>query len=357
MAETPIPRALQKQLDRGQQLVAQQTRPPADGQGDAAPGTQNTAQPPQQEPQRQAQSPASQTPPASPTPPAQPRPQDTDWKHRFDTVNGILRAERERHQREKADLEARIEALQRAQQARLQAPEHQSSASVSLSDASVTQMLRDNDHDPEIVDAFEALERQNVTLQQQLQQALEANREMAEQVQNVQVDFGRARADVYLQQLEDALPDRLEIEADPDFALYMQEVDPHLAETTGDYRTRQELLIAAHTAQDARRVIRFYESFKQARSARQPQGQQPKTPPIDPAPSVGAGDGPPQGETYTLAQYNDLMNQISKGRIKGQQAERLYAALDQAAREGRITGMPRRSGGVMNPSDFGTLPG
>lgn len=342
-----LPRALRKQLERSDQLLKERTSPPAKAEAEP------TVQPqPQSEPAPQPAAQPAAEPEKTPEPTA-------NWEHRFKTVQGILGAEREKHRQETSDLRAEVEALRESvNRPQTRTPD---AGVVSLPEGSISEALKQDDADPALINAFEKLERSHAQLQQQYEQALAANQDLAADVKrlaSMQNNVGRHMELSYWDQLDSAVPDMDEVNVDPDFVLYMQSVDPDVAALTGDNRTRQQLIDEAHGAQDARRVIAFYDRFKQTRATPE-QPTRPQTPsvPIDPAPSTGNGEGPPRtGHQWSISEWQQAHEMITKGRIRGAEADRLEHELEQARREGRIVGnAPGAQRPTMNPNAWGTL--
>lgn len=334
MAETPLPSALKRQLDRSEQLVKERTAPPA-----KAAESEPTPAPTPAAPEPSAPAPSAPLAPAGPKP--------VDWEQRHKVLEGMLAATQREKQQEKADMDARFEAQNR-KLAELQQELNQSrqapQALSPMASMPGSAALREEGHDEMIVKVTEGLERTIAEQSQQMAQQGEVIRQLQAQLASTDSVVTQSREDVFWQHFMEAVPDWQDVNRDPAFIAFMQEPVPDLSRFAGDTRTRQELLDDAQRALDGPRVVAFYDDFKQAHQRQSsPASAAPETP-LDISPSVGAGEGPQSGQTYTYQEFKSTMDAISKGRIRGKNADDLEAELTKAAQEGRVTGIPSSQG-------------
>lgn len=206
------------------------------------------------------------TPPASPEPPADPRENDpVYWRHRYKTVEGVLRVERQqrqdeqdRHHQEVTQLQEQIRSLQAQQPA--PAPD-------------LTKLFT-----PEQIEKFGADQLATVATAAQKAARDEAQALIQAAVKPLQEER-KARTEqteadrqaAYLGKLAELVPNYAEIDASDEWKLWLAQVDDDTEEQ------RQETLMRYHRAMNARQVAKIFKRFEQE-SAPAPVPAPPVTP-------------------------------------------------------------------------------
>ena len=311
------------------------TPPPVESATPAPPeGT-----PPATEPPDQGVAPA-ETPPATPAP--------EPWEGRYRTLQGKYDAEVPRLFAEIASLK-----LQLAQPTRTQA-QVPSTPPPSVGPLSIKEILAGDKDLEEQLAAFnedypdvggllvKLTERAaTVTTQKMNETAATVNA----QVQSVQEFQAETRSQQYWDVVNRELPDWQATRDDPDFSVWLNQVDPY----TGV--SRAALTQDAIQKMDAHRVVNIYKGFRSSKGVvPQPNtpSPTPTTPPVNPAAALVA---PPSGSrsapastptnnepTITSAYIKQFYNDAAKGKFRDKEKEfnAIETRINKAVSEGRV---------------------
>lgn len=268
-------------------------------------GTSKEETPPEQEPQEtppqeERQEPAVETPP-TPEPatapaeaPAEPKTESREyWENRFNTMQGVHRADLARWQDEKRTLEERIRALEAQGQAPTPPP--------ASATATVKKLITDQDKEtygPELLDviARAAAEQADQIVAQRLKEIKPEIEKTREQVTQVSQQVYRSNEEKFFGELTKAVPDWQQVNADERWLVWLGEVD----QLSGV--PRQRYLDNAQQSLDHARVANLFNAFKRDAGLDQPPAQ-PKAKPaaaLSPTPrTVGNASAPTPREPQT----------------------------------------------------------
>ena len=249
------------------------------------------------------------------------------WRGRFNTTEGLLRREREERAREQAGQSAQLQLLQR------QLSELQGQIDATrdpLAELDLAQLFSEEQIAQYGEDHLRAVLRAaQTTLQPQLQQLL--SREMAplrEELEHTRQSVAQARRseasqayEGFLGELARQVPEWQQVNEDPRFHQYLEQVD----EATGEQR--QALLSLFEQRRDAARVARLFGEFLR-RGGAQPTRDPHKR--LLPDGSPDGGNPPPDSRpAITQAQIRQFQADVARGRYRGR-------AREQAAMQKRI---------------------
>lgn len=324
------PKAVQRQLEQAEALIAQQSAPqPADPTIEVVTDAAQLVQP-------QAPAPAAPAPTPAPAPaPTAPRPDDSvDWKQRFLTTQGILQAQLPAAQARAAAAESKVSEL---------------SAEVAQLRQLITASKPPTDPpkptvDPRDVEAFGEpmmdMVRRYVTgaieaLQGQMGSVLsDIDRRVAALEGNVRGVAQRTEESLDAQfwaALGQMVPDYETVNATAEWQDWLKVVDTF----TGVQR--QKLLDAAANAKDAARVAKFFEAFKASLPPSPSSALESMV-----SPSSGGAAPPPaaQAPTRIVTQkfIQDFYRDVTRGAYRGREADQaqIEQAINQAIAEGRV---------------------
>lgn len=289
---------------------------------------------------------APQTPETPPVPPqgAQQTPdgQPIDWEHRYRTVQGMMSAQQQRHQKEMGELRTLLQNQNTLIQELRTNRQHPAAAPNGANGAAPAPVPRNGrylkpeeiaDYGEDMIDVIHRAARE--VMEPEIAQ-------VREQVQVTAVDRMYAA-------LERAVPNYAQLNTDPNFLQWLAQVDPYAGQT------RQEMLNTAATNLDATRVIAFFRGYLDQTAAVTPQapGGNGPTPPQPRQPQVPiqtlvapgrpqspTGQSVPQsnGRVWTRPEVAMFYDDIRRGVYANRHDERVRLEQDliAAAREGRI---------------------
>jgi len=302
-----IPTAVQEQADKARQMAENPEHPEAGSGAEQPEEQQQPAQPaPEEGPKNLSAEEELQKPlPADPTPGSD----EEAWQHRYKTLKG-------KYDKELAQYNRRIRELEDQLQQQPQQPQQQES--------DLSQLREEyGDEDP-MVKALEAERERNRRLEQTVQSLQGSAQESAEE---------RFWADLNAQ-----VPDWNAINDRQDFLEWLNRPDP----MSGEIR---DTLIQRHQANgDGNRAAAIFEAFlnehPQARQEmRGESGKQPQQPgvqaQVEPTRTKTEPE-PEQPAMYPLSEYQQFMQDITKGKYTADKADYWQREYSNAIAEGRI---------------------
>ena len=138
---------------------------------------------------------------------------------------------------------------------------------------------------------------------------------------------------IFKDQLGQVIPDYGDIDQDPQFEVFLGQPDP----LTG--QKRFSLFKQAQNAGDVGRVADFFRDYKALKAIPRQTLESKVTPVGNVAPPVGQGIPAERDERiYSIGQYNAFMDDLTKGKFAGKQAEadQMETMFDVAHMEGRV---------------------
>jgi len=264
--------------------------------------------------------------------------EDDTLEQKYRTLQGMYNAEVPRLHAEKRELEARVTQLEEllASLADQQAQQP----------AEQPKLVTDQDLEEygDSIDIMRKVSREEVAAQQarinELEQLVrQLQTSVVPQVQQLAQQQTVSSERHFWAELQAAVPDWQEINANPDFQSWLLEVDP----LTG--MPRQTHLDDAQRNMDTARVINFFTAWKGqagSHSAQQNRSAQPAEQlerQISPGRGRSGGQAvAPDAKTYTPADIRKFFTDVQKGLYKGREAERDRIERDifAAQQEGRI---------------------
>lgn len=311
---TPLPRAVQAQVDRAEELLQSRQAPPA-----PAPAP---VEPP-------APAPAPVEPP--PTPPAPPTPAPNSeaavWEQRYRSLQGMFNQQQEQNRVNVQQLADQIAALtqQLAAQAKPPAP--------APAPVAITPQDREAFGDPLVDMVQRGTQAVLPQVQQMIQQAVAPLQEqlpkVAQQVQQTAQAAALTAREQFFVSLDAARPDWETINGRADWLAWLGEADP----MTGV--PRQAILDDAINSQSLQRTLAVFNAFAPAQAPTPAPTPAPAAPPVSPAPrSVGANVVPTSRDegtapTITRGEIAKFYADVAQGKYRSRTA-------DQAAMEKRI---------------------
>ncbi|NQW93626.1 MAG: hypothetical protein HQ446_06270 [Polaromonas sp.] len=299
-----VPRAVQEaeaKADRLQQeLIAQQQQPPSD----AAPTDQTTGQALSTDQQAtQAPAPKTGSPPPAPA---------DDWEHRFKVLQGKYSAEVPRFAAENKDLKSRLETL-----------EHELEQMKAKPTESLVKQEEIDEYGPGLVDLARRIARE-----EQAQKDTEITT-LKRQIAQLSEDSTKTAKNDFFKSLNAIVSDWEQINEDPGFIKWLEEVD----DLTGE--TKQNLLSRAEVGRDAARVGKFFTSYKKATSSWAASSAQSLESQVVPSTNKSP-DTPPSKKVWTRAEITGFYGRMRRGDVSDKDAIAIEADITAASIEGRI---------------------
>lgn len=271
-------------------------------------------------------------PPPPPPPPPAPPPEDAA-EHKYKVLQGKYNAEVPRLQRRVQEQDDQIRDLKQQMlnqqsllaslNARSTPPPPVVPAAPLVSPEEVTAFGAD------LIDVMGRVAKQTLLPEiearvKPVQQRIEQTEKGTKAVQDAAARDARAKL---LALLQDAVPNYLQVNRDPEFISWLQEVDPYVG------RLREDLLQEAYKANDGPRVVAFFKGYLAENAATTPP---PPAPPPAPTPQTeaqrtmeslvapgtpksGPGSAPTDAgkRVWTRAEIGALFQQIQSFSIKG----------------------------------------
>lgn len=310
-----LPTAVRKAVAAADQLHKEHYNPDAPNDGEpndppkgAEPQAQKPAEPPKEE--KPAEPPkAEKQPEATPAvapPKADPPP--VDWEARFKTLQGKYNAEVPRLTSELRALQEKLDAMESAPKEQPKAPETKS----------LVTKEEIEDYGEDFSDFIRRVAREEAA------QAAESVKPEIEQIKGhvAQTEKQTAGARVYAA-LDQNVPGWRDINTDPNFLTWLQEVDPYSGSR------RSDLLSQAFNAGDANRVMSFFKGFAGQSTLVEPPTPAKEEPKSDIAslagPGRSGGSEPPKQSTpkvYNRADIKKFYNDVQRGAFRNRPDEK-----------------------------------
>lgn len=293
-----LPRAVLEAEERAnrlqEELLKQQPT-----EGDATPGA----------------SPESQ--PETPATPGDSTPQtatgaDEQLEHRYKVLQGKYNSEVPRLASENRELKAQLQSLtEQVEKLKAAPPEP------------LVKPEEIEEYGEGLVDLARRIAREELMQKDSEIESLKSKIESLSNVtsQKVESDFFKS--------LTEMVSDWKEINQDPKFLTWLDEVD----ELTG--QTRQDLLTAAERARDAVRTAKFFTAFKKTSSSWAANSAQSLEAQVAPATSQNS-PAPPSKKVWTRGEVAEFYARIRRGEISDKDAIAIEADIHAAQIEGRI---------------------
>lgn len=318
-----LPKQVQAQLEEAERLQQSLTQAePASDSGPPDPG---------EEPQPAEASPGQPQPATPAEPPEEPARDAAYWKKRFETVDGMYKADvqplRQQLQTQAeslAQLQARLEAQQQAQQK----PEEPKKAQlVTAQDeerygSDLIELMRRviREESGSVVSRMDAFDRALASLGPHMQR-----------VGKVEQEVALTRQERFWGELTKEVPDWEQINADERWLAWLTKTD----QLSG--RTRQTALQEAQAALDFQRVIAIFKLFKETLPAVQPtQPRNDLARQVAPSKSSKAGVPPQGAKVYTADEYAYWLDPRRANDVEKPVREQMLVEMDRAFAEGRV---------------------
>ncbi len=315
-----LPRAVQRQVEQAEALLAQANSPEPEQQAPTEP-TAPTETAEQVEPTAQAPAPV-------PAPAAAPA--DDVWERKYKTLQGLFNAEVPKLQSQNKELAAKLhDAIERMEKLAQQPAKVEPPPAPSV--------------DPKDVDDFgqdlvEMVQRQVRSVLGGVAQKMDAvvgdfEKRIAlleQAVKGATQTAAVTAEEVFFSKLASVVPDWEQINADERFLAWLAEVDPVYGQP------RQAALSAAQQSLDANRVAAVFNAFKALTPAK------PKADPlakqVSPRAAAPAPTTPVEKPVFTQAQIQKFYLDVAQRKYLGREDEmqQIEAAINQAIAEGRV---------------------
>lgn len=245
----------------------------------------------------------------SPTPPVSG--QDDNWEHRFKVLQGKYNAEIPRLAGENKDLKAKLTELEASLESLKNKPEP------------LVKPEEIEEYGEGLIDVARRIAREELASKDAEINSLKAKIDSLSNVTTKKVE-----ADFFTS-LTSMVPDWEQVNQDPKFLSWLDEVD----ELTGE--SRQTLLSRAEQSRDAARTAKFFNAFKKTSSTWAANSanalDQQVAPPTNKAPNA-----PPAKKVWTRAEVSDFYARMRRGDISDADAVAIEADIHAAQIEGRL---------------------
>lgn len=320
-----LPQAIQQQSEQAEALHAQiygqesepvaETAPPVEPVAEAeVEQPTNVVELPKQAKSVQAEAPKS----------AEPTEAEKYWKHRFDTVQGILNAEMPRLHAQLKEQAAQIQKLQ-------ERPVEEDPRNDDARDVKDVE-----DYGADLIDMVNR--KAETIVRKVLAQEIAAFRKeigaVQEQVGQVSNHVAQSAEERFWGEVMTLVPDWRQVDSDPSWIQWL-DTTPEFAEDT--YRELASKAIAKGDAQKVAKLVALWKG-PQAVPTPQPQPDPQAELRRQVAPSSTKSNQPtlPAGKIWTRQEYEAAMDVRNVQRLGPKEAERLEADANKAVAEGRV---------------------
>jgi hypothetical protein len=299
-----VPRAVLEAEERAnrlqEELIAQQTQAATERAAENQPPQEGT----QAAQENQPNTTDSQNPPA----PAQ----EDNWEHRFKVLQGKYNSEVPRFAEQVRELTKRLEGLEHENQKLKEEPPK----------PLVTQQEID-EYGEGLIDVARRIAQEEVAKKQSEIDTLKR------QLDSVSQAATNTASNDFYRSLTEMVPDWEQLNTDPNFLKWLEEID----ELTGE--PRMSLLARVEQLRDPVRVAKFFTSYKKtsqtwAANAQSSLAQQ-VVPPTNKAPET-----PPAKKVWTRGEIAEFYSRLKRGEVGDQEALAIEADITAASIEGRI---------------------
>lgn len=256
------------------------------------------------------------------------------WRDRFNVVQGFLEQANRRAMDQQDEFKRQSEALSQQVQEltkKLQAIEDKPKEEARNElfdqvDMEVADLVRDRDRHYE--SRIAALQAEIVDLKSNAESTGKRMQETDEQR--------------FWREFEREVPDYRQINVDPAFGQWMDEVPEGLSAYMDEAKTRNQLLHEAHKRLDVERCIKIYKEWQRVKAEKGQGGSSPAELEEQLQPAAGAGQGAGEeqivkGRIWTKADVEQLKKDVRSKRYRGreQELDELMNDLQKAYAEGR----------------------
>jgi hypothetical protein len=272
-------------------------------------------------------------PPAEPpTPPQAPAPApEADWKHKYETLQGLFNQRTAQAQAKTLALESQLSEIQRvvadltkAQAQKPEAPAVMDPKDVEAFGADMLEMVKRYAEQ-----TFNQLGARFDTKVQEFDGRLNV---LEGKVTGVDARTTETMERSFYATLEKLVPDYEAINATQRWLQWLGEIDPVYG------APRQAALDAAFSRLDAERTAAVFKAYKATIPPAPSAGLENQVAPNGAASAPAPAANPAQGRIFSQKFVETFYNDIAKGKYRGREAEaeRIVAEIDLAARDGRI---------------------
>lgn len=315
-----LPRAIQKQVEDADALVAQMNGQPANTDTDPNPPDPNPEpQPPEPQPQN-----------ISPEPEPKPIPEET-WEQRYRGLQGKYDAEVPRLHSQLREMNAQLQQLI-ADNAVLKAQK------TAEPPAPAKTLITEQDKEAfgsDLIDLIDRATEQKIAGYREAEAQLKAEiAELKGKLGNVSERQVVSDKDRFMMQLGQLVSDWEAINVDPGFLTWLSEVDPVYG------LPRQAALNNAYEAFDAQRTANIFKQYKALTAPAQPAQNKPNLQSqvaptrsrTSPAPATNSAEK----RTYTQGEITQFYEEWRRGYLDNDEAVRMEKEIHAAIAEGRI---------------------
>jgi hypothetical protein len=270
------------------------------------------------------------TEPVEPTPkPVEPAPQDEKWEQKYKTLKGMYDAEVPRLHQQLKELKAQMDSLQKAAEAKPVEP---------AKPAKQEKLVTDEDVQAFGADLIEVQRKVAREVAMEFRADLDAMRAENEELRKQLAQTGSQVSEAsFEQRLHRLVPDFDEVNLDPKWVDWLNEVDPLLR------APRKVVAQEAFNKGDAEGVAHYVKLFKESIEPAEAPKSKAKTElerQIQPTRSAAtAQTASPKGRIYTNADIQTMFNKAATLGAQGklEEARKLEAEIDAAYMDGRVT--------------------
>lgn len=293
------------------------------------------------------ETPPEETPPAAETPPEETPPKEEEpeqppvpavseekWEARYKALQGKYNAEIPRLNDKNKELQERLDGLE------------QTLATLQQNPAPAQPAQGELTIDQEFIDEYgEGVAAMLQTLQGQVASLTQANKTLQQQVDGVTTQTEGEWQARLTSTLDAQVEGWRKQNDDPDFLVWLGQTDAY----TG--KQRQQLLDEAFEGLNTDAIVAIFKGYKQENAGLTPPSEETPAPQppvsketlVAPGAAGSGSDRAPEGSekhTWTQAQIQAFYNDVTAGRYKGREADKLATEQDivAAGREGRIIG-------------------
>ena len=266
--------------------------------------------------------------PAEPTPaPAEPPVSEEKWEQKYKTLKGMYDAEVPRLHADVRELKAQVESLRKASETK----------PVEVKPAAPEKLVTDADVEAFGSDLIEVQRKVAREVAAEFRSELDAmkaeNQKLRDQLTATGTQVSEA---TFEQRLHRLVPDFQEVNVNPQWIEWLNEVDPLLR------APRKSVAQDAFNRGDAEAVAHYIGMFKQSITPVKPTKDVTEELERQVQPNRTASSSAPvsqKGKTYTTADIDKMFKQVAElgNRGKLDEAKKLEAEIDAAYMEGRVT--------------------
>jgi len=314
-----LPKQVEAQLRELEALEKQLT----EGQNPAPADPEPTSAEPPQDPQPQPAEPK----PVEPTPkPTEPEVPEETWQQKYKTLKGMYDAEVPRLHADLRDLKGQVDNLRKAAETKPAEPVKTAKVEKLVTDADVQAFGED------LIEVQRKVAREVAAEFRGELDAMKAeNEKLREQLNTTGSQVSEAS---FEQRLYRMVPDFQDVNADPRWINWLNEVDPLLR------APRKSVAQEAFNRADAEAVAHYVGMFKSSIAPVEPVNDKAAEleKQIQPKRSASTAPISPQARIYTDAQVQKMFQKSVELSSRGQREEamKLEAEIDAAYREGRV---------------------